>query len=98
MHSHLLESKSTDPLIRHSSLNKLNLFMMVMKYLEDVHAPATFIHKLFLIAISKVTSPQFSEANKTEHLSPQHNSADGSTGHTALEVSMENLWQFDDQI
>ncbi|KAH6985272.1 C6 transcription factor [Ilyonectria destructans] len=103
MNSHLLESKSSDPLIRKSSLNKLNLFMMVLEKIGDVYSSAIFIHGLFLQAIEKLTSSHYTSANTNQHFSPRQNSTADFTGQDTLQdgiiqIPMDNFWQFDDQM
>lgn len=63
MNSHLLDSTSKDSIIRQSSLHKLELFMIVLKEIQDIYSSATFIHGLFSQAIDKLKSPQY-----TNHL------------------------------
>ncbi|KAI3316847.1 hypothetical protein HD806DRAFT_527558 [Xylariaceae sp. AK1471] len=103
MNSHLLESKSSDPLIRQSSLNKLDLYMMVLKKIQDVYTSATFIHGLFLQAIEKLNSPNHTGLNTPQHFSPQHKSIADSTGQATLygrvdQTPMDNFWQIEDRI
>ncbi|KAK6076369.1 cutinase transcription factor 1 beta [Seiridium cupressi] len=103
MNSHLLESKSSDPLIRQSSLNKLELFMMVLRKIQDVYSSATFIHGLFLQAIEKLTSPHYTGENTPQHFSPRHNPMADSTSLANSQggenqIPMDALWQFDDPI
>jgi hypothetical protein len=56
MQTHLLESMSSDPLIKKVGLNKLDLCMMIMSQLEETYPAATLIRGLFLEAIDKVHS------------------------------------------
>ncbi|KAI1379222.1 hypothetical protein F4677DRAFT_361963 [Hypoxylon crocopeplum] len=103
MNSHLLESKSADPLIRQSSLNKLDLFMIVLRKVQDVYSSATFIHGLFLQAIAKLNSPHYSGANTPQRISPRQNSIADSTGQGTLQcrgdpIPMDAFWQIDDRI
>lgn len=70
MNSHLLESKSTDPLMRQSSLNKLDLIMIVLKKVQDIYSSATFIRGLFLQAIEKINSPQYTGTNTPVEMPP----------------------------
>lgn len=58
MTGHLGEAKSSDPLQKQLSLNRLNIFMMVLRRIQDVYSSATFIHGLFSQAIEKMTAPQ----------------------------------------
>ncbi|CAJ2509285.1 Uu.00g143110.m01.CDS01 [Anthostomella pinea] len=97
MNSHLLESKSTDPLIRQSSLNKLDLFMMVLKKIQDVYSSATFIHGLFLQAIEKLNSPQYSAASTPQRFSLAENSAAAAAAGDSG-MPMDTFWQIDDRI
>lgn len=104
MHSHLLESKSTDPLIRQSSLNKLDLFMIVLRKIQDVYSSATFIRGLFLQAIEKLNSPRYTGGNNTpQQFSPPRNSTADSDGQNTLQgrtdhIAMDDFWQIEDHI
>ncbi|KAI1503158.1 hypothetical protein F5X99DRAFT_376070 [Biscogniauxia marginata] len=103
MISHLLESKSSDPLIRKSSLNKLDLFMIVLRKIQDVYSSATFIHGLFQQAIEKLNSPHYTGANTPQPYSPRHNSIADSTGQAPSQgridqIPMDTFWQIDDRI
>jgi hypothetical protein len=103
MNSHLLESKSADPLIRQSSLNKLDLYMMVLKKIQDVYTSATFIHGLFLQAIEKLNSPNHTGLNTPQLFSPQQNSTAVCTDHDTLygrldHTPIDTLWQIEDRI
>lgn len=93
MTGHLGEAKSSDPLQKQLSLNRLNIFMMVLRRIQDVYSSATFIHGLFSQAIEKMTmSP--------EHYYPGHTPTTGpmvkSNGH--LEMSIDPQWDFDFEI
>ncbi|TGJ82414.1 hypothetical protein E0Z10_g6353 [Xylaria hypoxylon] len=99
MNSHLFESKSSDPLIRQSSLNKLDLFMIVLRKIQDVYSSATFIRGLFLQAIEKLNSPR----HTPQHFFMQRNSTADSAGQTALQgridhFPMDTFWQIEDHI
>ncbi|KAM0806559.1 putative Fungal-specific transcription factor domain-containing protein [Seiridium cardinale] len=101
MNSHLLESKSSDPLIRQSSFNKLGLFMMVLRKLQDIYSSATFIHGLFLQAIEKLKSPHYTGETSPQHFSPRHNPTASSTTLANSEgggnqILMDTFWQTDD--
>ncbi|KAF2972454.1 hypothetical protein GQX73_g1159 [Xylaria multiplex] len=99
MNSHLFESKSSDPLIRQSSLNKLDLFMIVLRRIQDVYSSATFIRGLFLQAIEKLNSPR----NTPQHFFSQRNSTVDSARQTTLQSRIDNFpmdsfWQIEDHI
>ncbi|KAK5630514.1 hypothetical protein RRF57_006229 [Xylaria bambusicola] len=101
MNSHLLESKSSDPLIRQSSLNKLDLFMIVLRKIQDVYSSATFIRGLFLQAIEKLNSPRYTGANTPQIFSPPQNSTGDSASQTTLQGRMDHIpidtfWQLED--
>ncbi|KAH6657147.1 fungal-specific transcription factor domain-containing protein [Truncatella angustata] len=103
MNSHLLESKSLDPLIRQSSLNKLDLFMIVLRKVQDIYSSATFIHGLFLQAIEKLTSPQYTGTNTPLQISQRQNSITDSTSQVISQdsvnhITIDNFWQFDDPV
>ncbi|KAJ8129427.1 hypothetical protein O1611_g4205 [Lasiodiplodia mahajangana] len=95
MNSHLLESKSPDPLIRQSSLNKLDLFMIVLRKIQNVYPSATFVHGLFSQAIERLNSPYYNIG-----LSPQQNSTPDSTGQPPRldQLPIDIFWQLDDRI
>ncbi|KAI0436974.1 hypothetical protein F4803DRAFT_556456 [Xylaria telfairii] len=94
MNSHLLESKSSDPLIRQSSLNKLDLFMIVLRKIQNVYSSATFVHGLFLQAIEKLNSPYYTGVEIPTSFSPRQNS----TPPRLDQLPMEIFWQLDDRI
>ncbi|KAI0513087.1 fungal-specific transcription factor domain-containing protein [Xylaria bambusicola] len=101
MNSHLLESKSSDPLIRQSSLNKLDLFMIVLRKIQDVYSSATFIRGLFLQAIEKLNSPRYTGANTPQIFSPPQHSIGDSASQTTLQgridhIPIDTLWQIED--
>ncbi|KAI0479874.1 hypothetical protein F4859DRAFT_477602 [Xylaria cf. heliscus] len=101
MNSHLLESKSPDPLIRQSSLNKLDLFMIVLRRIQNLYSSATFVHGLFLQAIERLNSPHYNIGEKTPRsFSPLHTSASDSTGQAPRldQLPMDIFWQLDDRI
>ncbi|KAI1820375.1 hypothetical protein F4861DRAFT_545743 [Xylaria intraflava] len=100
MNSHLLESKSPDPLIRQSSLNKLDLFMIVLRKIQNVYPSATFVHGLFLQAIEKLNPPYYTGLNMPQSISPQQNSTPDSTGQQPRleQLPMDVFWQHDDWI
>ncbi|KAI0809850.1 fungal-specific transcription factor domain-containing protein [Xylaria sp. FL0064] len=102
MNSHLFESKSSDPLIRQSSLHKLDLFMIVLRKIQDVYSSATFIRGLFLQAIEKLNSPRHTGPNTPQRFSPLHYPSTGPASHTALQGRIDNFpidtfWQIEDQ-
>ncbi|KAH8160564.1 hypothetical protein CIB48_g7671 [Xylaria polymorpha] len=94
MNSHLLESKSSDPLIRQSSLNKLDLFMIVLRKIQNVYSSATFVHGLFLQAIEKLNSPYYTGVEISQTFSPRQNS----TPPRLDQLPMDIFWQLDDRI
>ncbi|KAI1747776.1 hypothetical protein F4782DRAFT_398041 [Xylaria castorea] len=100
MNSHLLESKSSDPLIRQSSLNKLDLFMIVLRKIQNVYSSATFVHGLFLQAIERLNSPYYNGMKIPPPFSPQQNSTpDPNSQPPRLEqFPMDIFWQLDDRI
>ncbi|KAI8946739.1 hypothetical protein F4801DRAFT_563370 [Xylaria longipes] len=100
MNSHLLESKSSDPLIRQSSLNKLDLFMIVLRKIQNVYSSATFVHGLFLQAIEKLNSPYYTGVNISQPFSPRQISTPDSTSQPPRldQLPMDIFWQLDDRV
>ncbi|KAI0903083.1 fungal-specific transcription factor domain-containing protein [Ustulina deusta] len=101
MNSHLFESKSPDPLIRQSSLNKLDLFMIVLRKIQDIYSSATFIRGLFLQAIEKLNSPRYTAPNTPKRISPPLNSSADPANQTTLQgridhIPMDTFWQIED--
>jgi hypothetical protein len=76
--------------------------MMVLKKVQDVYSSATFIHGLFMQAIEKLNSPDYTGLNTPpQHLSPPYHSAADGTNQAALQgridlIPMDNFWQIDD--
>lgn len=93
MTGHLGEAKSSDPLQKQLSLNRLNIFMMVLRRIQDVDSSATFIHGLFSQAIEKMTAP--------EHYYPGQTPTTGlmatTNGHLAMSVDPLQ-WDFDFEV
>lgn len=65
MHVHLLNSKSTDPLSRQISLNKLEFCMLLLVELQAAYDSAGVFRGVFLEAIRRV-APEF--ANRSTGL------------------------------
>ena len=90
MNSHLLESKSADPLIKQSSLHKLNLPMMVLESVQEVYSSATFIHGLFSKVIEKMKATQPSittyppQQQQQQHHHVNHNNICSSRQNNAM--------------
>lgn len=91
MTGHLGQAKSSDPLQKQLSLNRLNIFMMVLRRIQDIYSSATFIHGLFSQAIEKITAPV--ERDYTGQITPVTDSMPKLDGR--LEMLMDPLWDFD---
>lgn len=92
MTGHLSEAKSSDPLQRQLSLNRLNVFMMVLSKIQDVYSSATFIHGLFSRAIEKITAPGNTfegQVSTTDHIWQSQD---------FLGIPIDPSWEFDFEI
>ncbi|CAN8103247.1 unnamed protein product [Discula destructiva] len=92
MTTHLSDAKSSDPLRRQLCLNRLNVFMMVLRKIQDVYPSATFIHGLFAQAIERITAP--------DHFDDRQMSISDSMAktHARLGLSMDPSWEFDFEV
>lgn len=93
MTGHLGEAKSSDPLQKQLSLNRLNIFMMVLRRIQDVYSSATFIHGLFSQAIEKMTAPEHYYPGQTP---PTGGSMVKSNSH--LGISIDPHWDFNFEV
>lgn len=93
MTGHLGEAKSSDPLQKQLSLNRLNIFMMVLRRIQDVYSSATFIHGLFSQAIEKMTALEHYYPGQT----PTTGSMVKSHGHLAMSIDPPQ-WDFDFEV
>lgn len=93
MTGHLGEAKSSDPLQKQLSLNRLNIFMMVLRRIQDIYSSATFIHGLFSQAIDKMTAPEHYYPGQT----PTTGSMVKSNGHLAMSLDPPH-WDFDFEV
>lgn len=92
MTGHLGEAKSSDPLQKQLSLNRLNIFMMVLRRIQDVYSSATFIHGLFSQAIEKMTTSENYDLEQT----PSSGSVVKSNGHLGMSINPQ--WDFDFEV
>jgi hypothetical protein len=97
MQTHLLESRSSDQLMRGMGLHKLEFCMMILREVESTYPAATLIRGVFLEAVDRLKAIEDSKLKQEETRSSQlaiPNTTGGSNGRLSSlsDVSLEDSW------